>query len=163
METDADLTNADGIDEDDDESTPEEDSGGDEPILPCRNLSVTPPSLLLDSSDGYSITQAVTLLNTCSDGDDPLTVSSIILADETGAFTLSANPPYVLNPGTPVTIDVAFEPIDHETRTAFAIVVSDDPDTPNTSIGLVGRPPSDQDGDGFIKIVFIIMIEMSFL
>jgi len=149
--TDADVSSDDDGDSDADEDadgTPADDTGVE--VLPCRNLTVSPPSVLLDSTDGTLVNQLVTLTNDCLEEGEPLTINNVILADETGAFSVSAAPPYTLDSGMSTTIELTFQPVDNETRTAFAIIVSDDPDRPNSSIGIVGRPPADQDGDGFL-------------
>ena len=126
------------------------DADADGSIDDCRQLQVTPSAIMLSSTDGTPQESTVFLLNTCADEEaDPLTISSIILADDSGAFTLDASPPYTIMSGMQVSIDVGFTPIDEEIRTAFVIVVSDDPATPNTSISMVGRPPADEDGDGY--------------
>lgn len=118
----------------------------------CRNLVISPPSVLLDAGAGEPVSADVMLTNTCTEEAEPLTVTSLILADDTGAFTLTSSPPYTLPSGMSATITVGFTPLDYETRTGFVIVVSDDPDSPNGSIGMVGRPPSDDDGDGYVGI-----------
>jgi hypothetical protein len=141
----------------DDTSAPADDTSAppDDPEPPpdeCRNLVISPPSVLLDATGGGDVTTQVTLTNSCLDDADPLEVSGLILADDSGAFSLSASPPYTIPSSMSITIDVGFTPLDEQTRTSFVIVVSNDPDNPNGSIGMVGRPPPDADGDGFITV-----------
>ena len=134
----------------DDTATPPDDTGSGPDL--CRNLVISPPSVLLDATAGEAVTADVLLTNTCTEEAAPLTISSLILADETGSFSMESSPPYTLPSGMSASITVGFTPLDTQTRTGFVIVVSDDPDTPNGSIGMVGRPPVDNDGDGFIGI-----------
>ena len=132
----------------DDTSAPDDETGEPEDV--CRNLVIAPPSVLLDASAGEPVTSTITLTNTCTDEADPLDITAVILADESGAFTLDSSAPYTIPSGMSVSIDVGFTPLDSQTRTGFVIVVSNDPDNPNGSIGMVGRPPPDNDGDGYI-------------
>ena len=133
---------------DDTSTTPADDTAETEDL--CRNLVVLPPAVLLDASTSTRSVTTVTLLNDCAEEAAPLEISALVLADESGAFTIEHDAPYVLESGISVTVDLAFDPIDGETRTAFAIVISNDPDNPNASISMVGRPPADLDEDGFI-------------
>ena len=133
----------------DDSSAPPDDDTGEAEDL-CRNLVILPPAVLLDSSASTRTSTSVTLLNDCAEEAAPLEISALILADESGSFSIEEEAPYVLESGIAVSVELAFEPLDGETRTAFAIVISNDPDNPNASISMVGRPPADVDGDGFI-------------
>ena len=66
------------------------DDTGEEPVA-CRNLIVAPQSVLLDSIDGGPTSQSVTLINDCTEETEaPINISNVILADETGAFTIAA-------------------------------------------------------------------------
>ncbi len=136
----------------DDTSEPSPDDSAAPPDR-CRNLIITPPSVLLDASAGLPVSQSVVLSNDCAEDASPLEIQSLILADDSGSFSMDASPPYTLASGSSVTLNLLYTPTGAQILAGFIIIISDDPDTPNASIGMVGLPPGDNDGDGFITDV----------
>jgi len=85
---------------------------------------------------GQSALLTVTVRN---NGTSTLFVSSVELADDTGAFATTFEGSTDLVPGGELTIDVTFTPTDHGSHESSLTITSNDPDQPATDVLLTGE------------------------
>ena len=85
---------------------------------------------------GQSTLLTVTVRN---NGASSLSVSSVDLVDETGAFATTFEGSTDLVPGGELTIDVTFTPTDHGAHESTLTITSNDPDHPALNVLLTGE------------------------
>ena len=107
------------------------------PIPPAPNISVRPSNLSFGTSVacGVEITRTAIISNT---GAASLGITSITLTSS-GDFSIAlTNCPASLISNSACTVDVLFSPGTSGTKTGTLRIVSDDPDSPTTNVGLSG-------------------------
>jgi hypothetical protein len=100
-------------------------------------LEVEPDAVDFSSqSVGDTVSQAVELINA---GDTSLEVSAITISGADAAeFGYDLSPPFTVNPGVPVTLNVTFTPASGGTKSAL-LTISHTGDNPAVSVSLSGE------------------------
>ena len=133
---------------------------------PPPDILVTPTSLEYGRlSSGEEEVQSFTVENV---GDGQLEVSNIVIGAGL-AFTVLSGGTFDLQPGEQTVIDVSFTPMGADDNFGQVLVLSNDPDTPEATVDLLGHgavpdlvitPDSYQFGEAFIPCGSTVELEM---
>ncbi|MCB9688282.1 MAG: choice-of-anchor D domain-containing protein [Alphaproteobacteria bacterium] len=112
-------------------------NGGNKPdIGPAPDILVDPPSLAYGTlSVGDQEVQTFTVQNI---GDATLHVSDIVIGSGIAFIVQGPETQFDLEPGQTMDVDVAFSPMGADENYGQVLVVSDDPDTPEAPVDLLG-------------------------
>ncbi|MFZ5477312.1 MAG: MopE-related protein [Myxococcota bacterium] len=112
----------------------------------CPNIGASESELIWSTIPvGAESSRTVTVTNACS-GETSLAISVRIDGDAVFGVTTTVS---ALAPGESGEVTVTYTPVDEVDSAGVLVIASNDPDTPELTVGLAGTTGTDADGDGY--------------